>query len=121
MTTQTQPKAKKIATKASKASLQLNGEMVEQPIQEVAKALQRAGQPQYGAIQYVTSLNLMRRMVNDHKKVVLYLPDDTYKDLVVIGIKLGVTWDEALRGIIDMHLASADPVSGLKLFVPALS
>jgi hypothetical protein len=41
--------------------------------------------------------------------------------LNIVGMQLGVTWDEALRGLIEMHNSSADKLSGLKNFIPALN
>lgn len=74
----------------------------------------------YGAIDTVTSSRLKRRYVNNGYRCDFFIPDVTYTELQILGLKLGVTWDEALRGIIDQHLASSDTVTGLKNFVPAL-
>ncbi|MEB0260745.1 hypothetical protein [Mucilaginibacter sp. 10I4] len=51
----------------------------------------------------------------------LYVTPDTITFLNAIGVHLGVTWDEALRGIIELHKVSNDPISGLRLATPALN
>jgi hypothetical protein len=69
----------------------------------------------------VTSAKLKRRLVHDPYYAKLFLSDESYLMLNIVGMQLGVTWDEALRGLIEMHNSSADKLSGLKNFIPALN
>jgi hypothetical protein len=74
----------------------------------------------YGAVQVVTSNRLLRSFVNNGYKASFFIPDENYTALTILGLEMGCTWDEVLRGLIEMHLASSDKISGLKNFVPAL-
>ncbi|MEB0278968.1 hypothetical protein [Mucilaginibacter sp. 10B2] len=74
----------------------------------------------YGLIELATSMRLKRRLVNEPYYAKLFIPAETYTWLNTLGIECGVTWDEALRGLMEMHQASADQTSGLKNFIPAL-
>lgn len=78
---------------------------------------------EYGEISILKmgNINLKRRVVTDPYRARLYIPPDAITFLNAIGLQLGVTWDEALRGVIDQHRASNDPVTGLALFIPALN
>jgi len=71
-------------------------------------------------IELVTSLNLKRAFVSNGVRASFFLSEEEYRDLNLLGIKLGVTWDEVVRGLIAQHLASTDQLSGVKYFIPAL-
>ncbi|HVW94946.1 MAG TPA: hypothetical protein VHA56_03175 [Mucilaginibacter sp.] len=95
---------------------------------KAAKAANKAVQPKtgvdtltYGDVEISTSMKLKRRFVNDAYYAKMFIPAANYTQLNMIGLQLGVTWDEVLRGLIEQHLASADQISGLKNFIPALS
>ncbi|HEY8657524.1 MAG TPA: hypothetical protein VIL78_00700 [Hanamia sp.] len=77
--------------------------------------------PEYGDTQFVTSMRLKRREVVSPYYGKFYMPDTMYVWLNQLGISMGVTWDEALRGLCEMHRAANDQTGGLTLFVPALS
>jgi hypothetical protein len=104
-TKQTSPKTAKKAVK--KQTIPVQGATVLQS-------------PVYGGVETVTSLKLKRRRVNDAYYASFFIPDSTYTWLNALGLQLGVTWDEALRGIIEQHQASGDQITGLLNFVPAL-
>lgn len=74
----------------------------------------------YGGVQTVTSLRLKRRFCNHGYEHKMYIPDENYTRLSIIGVELGITLDEVIRGLIEQHLASNDQTSALKLFVPGL-
>ena len=90
-------------------------------VTEAKKVVAKSGHSQYGDVQIVTSLNLKRRLVHNAYRGSFFMHEDVYKHLSVMGIAMGVTWDEALRGIIDMHIETSQNNNGLSLFVPALN
>ncbi|MET3979982.1 hypothetical protein ABIB62_002675 [Mucilaginibacter sp. UYP25] len=70
----------------------------------------------------IGKLRLKRREIADTPYAArLYVTPDTITFLNALGVDLGVTWDEALRGIIELHKVSNDPISGLRLTCPALN
>jgi hypothetical protein len=73
---------------------------------------------QLGTYQTVTSLGLRRKIVPDPcKRVALFVSDEEYTELNLIGIKLGVTWDEVVRASISQAMASNDPAGSLRNFI----
>jgi hypothetical protein len=75
----------------------------------------------YGEVKFVGPMNLKRSRVNDAYYAKFFLPGANYTFLNALGLQLGVTWDEALRGLVEQHMASGDPFTGLSNFIPALS
>ena len=122
-----QPKTKTIKTKkvaSTTSSFQIEPSPIPAEttaVKEVKKAFTQMIQSQYGAVTSVTSLNLKRRHVNNAYRGSFFMHEEVYTYLSVLGIQMGVTWDEALRGIIDMHKETAQNSNGLLLFVPALN
>ncbi|MES2110942.1 MAG: hypothetical protein V4577_19450 [Bacteroidota bacterium] len=75
----------------------------------------------YGDVSIVTSMRLKRRFVNGGYYASLYLPPEVYTNLNMIGIQLGVSWDEVVRGLIEQHQAYGSPTGELRKFIPALN
>lgn len=111
--------ATKVA-KAAKASV-----ITKADVKEAVAGARAFKQPQpvaeYGELQTVTSMRLKRREVISPYYGKFYMPDSMYVWLNQLGISMGVTWDEVLRGLCEQHRASNDPTGGLRLFVPALN
>lgn len=70
-------------------------------------------------IRAVTSLNLLRTHLHGavkHAKIIF--DDNSYREVVIAGLRNGVVWDEIIRALVDRELASIDPFAGLKNFLP---
>ena len=76
---------------------------------------------EYGNVKQVTAAKLKRTFVNDGVRGSFFISEDTFRWLTLLGIQMGVTWDEVLRGMIEIHRQSADPQKALEYFIPALN
>lgn len=84
------------------------------PVEKAVQAQKR----ELPDVQVVTALNLKRKIVKGPvKRCPFFISDADFTDLTLIGIKLGVTWDEVLRGLISQMQASPDALSSLKHFI----
>lgn len=71
-------------------------------------------------VRLVTSLNLKRTFVTGtvkHAKIIF--SDNSYREVVVAGLRQGVVWDEIIRALVDRELSSIEPFAGLGPFLPA--
>ncbi|QQL51087.1 hypothetical protein [Mucilaginibacter ginkgonis] len=122
MATSKQPtKAAKAAKLTSKTTPTLSPESnLALHAEQAAASPAQSKKVQKSHIKYVTSFNLKRTHIAGAVKANMFLSQDDYARLGVTGMQLGVTWDEIVRGCIDMAFASSDPLSALKNFVPAI-
>lgn len=71
----------------------------------------------------ITALNLKRSKLTPalSHKVNFYMTEDQFRGISMIGIKHGVSFDEALKGLIERELAGNAPGAGLDTFIPVLN
>jgi hypothetical protein len=72
----------------------------------------------YGQIQFVTSMELKRRVVPNGYYAKFFVPHDHYTDLNAVGINYHCTWDEVLRGMIEMLMRDIPTYERLKDYLP---
>ena len=65
----------------------------------------------------VTSLNLKRSFIKDPKHCKMLMSEDSFRSLIIAGVKNGVTWDEVLRALIDRENVSNEPFAGLENYL----
>lgn len=71
-------------------------------------------------IEKVSHLGLLRRVLPPESahRIVIFLDEQDFRDVSHYGIKLGVTWDELIRCLIDRELTSNEPFAGLADYTP---